>query len=222
MPQINRQGFDKDNSGPRKTKNEKQLLLSPEVLIAEIIKMEKGKENTQNSKTQKTSKRLKLLFLNGCLFLLSLLIAADLYVGTCSKGRLYCRANEVPQRSAALVLGCGKCTQGRLNLYYQYRIAATVELWEAGKIDAILVSGDNSRKDYDEPSAMKTDLVARGIPAEYITVDLRGVSDTGFCGSSEGRFPVERLYRSFTTVSLSEGGVFGEQQRSFIDWVLCG
>ena len=73
-----------------------------------------------------------------------------------------------------MVLGCGKYTQGRPNLYYNYRIAAAVELWQAGKTDSILVSGDNSRKDYDEPSSMKSDLVSRGVPAEYITIDYAG------------------------------------------------
>ena len=72
------------------------------------------------------------------------------------------------------MLGCGKYTQGRPNLYYKYRIDAAAQLWKAGKVDAILVSGDNSRKDYDEPSSMKSDLVEKGVPAEYITVDYAG------------------------------------------------
>lgn len=106
----------------------------------------------------------------GCLVLLG----ADYYVGSFSKGRIYSDASEIPHRSAAVVLGCGKFTHGRPNLYYKYRINAAIELWNAGKIDAIIVSGDNSRKEYDEPSAMKSDLVANGIPAEYITVDYAG------------------------------------------------
>jgi len=102
------------------------------------------------------------------------LILADIYVSSCAKGRLCTELSEIPHRRAAMVLGCGKYINGRLNMYYKYRIDAAVELWQAGKIDAILVSGDNSRKEYDEPSEMKADLVERGIPAEYITIDYAG------------------------------------------------
>lgn len=98
----------------------------------------------------------------------------DLYVGSFSRGRLYRAVGEVPHRRAALVLGCSKYTRGRLNSYYQHRINAATELWQAGKIDAIVVSGDNSRKDYDEPSEMKADLVKKGVPGEYITLDFAG------------------------------------------------
>jgi SanA protein len=102
--------------------------------------------------------------------------ACDFYVGSFSKGRLYASAVDVPHRRAAVLLGCGKYAHGRSNLFYTYRINATVELWQAGKVDAILVSGDNSRKDYDEPGTIKADLVARGIPAEFITLDYAGFS----------------------------------------------
>ena len=102
------------------------------------------------------------------------LIWADYYVGSFSDGKIFNDPSDVPHRPAAVVLGCGKYTQGRPNLYYNRRIVAAVELWQAGKIDAILVSGDNSRKDYDEPTSMKADLVAKGIPAEYITIDYAG------------------------------------------------
>lgn len=106
--------------------------------------------------------------------LLIFLLTADFYVGSFSQGRLFDQISDIPHRRAALVLGCGKYTQGRPNLYYKYRIDAAVELWESGKVDAILVSGDNSRKGYDEPSSMKTDLIERGIPAGYIAVDYAG------------------------------------------------
>lgn len=102
------------------------------------------------------------------------LIAADVYVASFSKGRLYDNPADIPHCRAAVVLGCGKYTQGRPNLFYLYRLNAAADLWHAGKIDAVLVSGDNSRKDYDEPSVMKADLVERGVPSEFIAVDYAG------------------------------------------------
>lgn len=103
-----------------------------------------------------------------------LMLGVDFYVGSFSDGRLFRDINDVPHRRAALVLGCGRIFDGHINLFYKYRIIAAAELWRTGKIDAILVSGDNSRVDYDEPTSMKSDLVAEGIPAEYITIDYAG------------------------------------------------
>lgn len=133
---------------------------------------------TNNSKTypqQKHKVRKIIRFL--CIFiflLLLLLFLADFYVGAFSAGRVFGDLADVPHCRAALVLGCGKYVEGRPNLFYQYRIDAAAALWQAGKIDAVLVSGDNSRKDYDEPSSMKADLVEKGIPAEYIAIDYAG------------------------------------------------
>lgn len=103
-----------------------------------------------------------------------MLVWADRHVEACSRGRVYADPDRVPHCRAALVLGCGKTVQGRPNLFYEYRLDAAAQLWKAGKIDAVLVSGDNSRKDYDEPSSMKADLVRRGVPAEYIALDYAG------------------------------------------------
>ncbi|MHC5139231.1 MAG: SanA/YdcF family protein [Planctomycetota bacterium] len=112
------------------------------------------------------------------LFLVTLgfvaLLWADIYVGSFSKGRIYRDVSGIPHRHAAVVLGCSKTVQGRPNLYYLYRIDAAVQLWKADKVDAILVSGDNSRADYDEPSAMKADLIKNGVPEQYITIDYAG------------------------------------------------
>jgi len=90
------------------------------------------------------------------------------------RGKIYNDIEKIPHKKAALVLGTTKYVQGRKNLYYEYRLNAVVQLWKAGKIDAILVSGDNSRKNYDEPSDMKSDLISRGVPAEFIAVDYAG------------------------------------------------
>ena len=121
--------------------------------------------------------RKRKTVVNVCLFMLACfaaLIAADVYVASFSEGRLYDDPADIPHRRVALVLGCGKYTQGRLNLFYLNRLNAAADLWHAGKIDAILVSGDNSRKDYDEPTVMKADLAERGIPSEFIAVDYAG------------------------------------------------
>ncbi len=92
-----------------------------------------------------------------------------------ASGKHYNLVVDVPHNRVGLLLGTAKHLQsGRLNWYYKYRIEATAELWEAKKIDLVLVSGDNSRSDYDEPSAMKDDLITKGIPADKIILDYAG------------------------------------------------
>jgi SanA protein len=131
-----------------------------------------------DSKTEKAPRRKWLKIFRWGLFIilaaLIALVAVDCYVSSFSRGKLYTSVDKIPHRKAALVLGCGKYVEGRINLFYQKRINAAAELWAAGKVDAIIVSGDNSRKGYDEPSEMKADLVEKGVPAEYITIDYAG------------------------------------------------
>lgn len=74
-----------------------------------------------------------------------------------------------------LLLGTAKYLKsGAVNPYYQYRIDATIELFNTSKIKHIVISGDNSRKDYNEPQDMKDDLMKRGIASNYISLDYAG------------------------------------------------
>ena len=63
---------------------------------------------------------------------------------------------------------------GNINLYFKYRIAATAKLYKAGKIDFVLVSGDNGNKQYDEPTDFKEELMKNGIPEDKIFLDYAG------------------------------------------------
>lgn len=83
--------------------------------------------------------------------------------------------DAVPRQRAAVVMGCVKTlANGLNNLYFSRRIDAAAELYKAGKVDSIIVSGDNHVKGYDEPSDMKESLVNAGVPAERIVCDYAG------------------------------------------------
>ncbi|MGH1335331.1 MAG: SanA/YdcF family protein [Aureispira sp.] len=89
--------------------------------------------------------------------------------------RLYKTTNNLPKRPVGLILGTNKrLKNGQLNRYYTYRIDAAVALWEAGKVKQLVLSGDNSRVDYNEPADMQADLVARGVPKERLILDHAG------------------------------------------------
>lgn len=85
------------------------------------------------------------------------------------------KRGDLPVTDVALVLGCSKqLADGRKNLFFERRIVAAAELYRTGQVRYLLVSGDNSRPDYDEPSDMRAALVAAGVPASYIVLDHAG------------------------------------------------
>lgn len=102
---------------------------------------------------------------------------ADVGIRIASSGRLYDKTTieQVPDARAAVVLGCVRILKdGSRNRFYGYRIRAAADLYKAGNVKAVIVSGDNHVKGYDEPSDMKEDLVAAGIPAEKVVCDYAG------------------------------------------------
>ncbi|MEZ5015451.1 MAG: ElyC/SanA/YdcF family protein [Flavipsychrobacter sp.] len=102
-------------------------------------------------------------------------LVIDITVSTTVKKQMYNDVKSIPHKKVGLLLGTSKYVKkGWVNLYYKYRIEAAVKLYKAGKIDCILVSGDNSTKQYDEPNTMKRDLIARGIPEGRIFLDYAG------------------------------------------------
>ena len=59
-------------------------------------------------------------------------------------------------------------------MYFVYRVEAAARLYKMGKVDWLLLSGDRSGEDYDEPQAMRDALIAHGVPAESIVLDKSG------------------------------------------------
>ena len=83
--------------------------------------------------------------------------------------------SEIPYRRVGIVLGTTPVRpNGTPNLYYQYRIDAAANLYFANKISYIIVSGDNHKKDYNEPECMRRSLVALGVPDSVIYSDYAG------------------------------------------------
>ena len=81
----------------------------------------------------------------------------------------------MPYRKVGLVLGTAKYLQGGLvNPYYRYRIDAAIQLDRQGRVKYLIVSGDNSRQDYNEPGQMRLDLMAAGVDSSRIYLDYAG------------------------------------------------
>jgi SanA protein len=108
---------------------------------------------------------------------MSIVYYAKYEIDTVSQRKVYNSIKEVPKRKIGLVLGCSKyLSNGRQNSYFQQRIDAAKELYFSDKVKFLLVSGDNSTKYYDEPTTMKKDLIALGVPGNKIYCDYAGLS----------------------------------------------
>ena len=87
----------------------------------------------------------------------------------------YDDVEKIPSREAALLLGVAKITPaGKPNAFFKGRIEAAAKLYHSGKIVHIIISGDNSRKDYNEPQDMKEALIKCGVPETAMTLDYAG------------------------------------------------
>lgn len=106
---------------------------------------------------------------------LALIFFSNYTISNSAKNKTFSNIAALQKNRVGLLLGTAKYYKdGGINLYFQYRIDAAVELYKNDKIDFILVSGDNSSQYYNEPKAFKKELVKRGIPAEVIFLDYAG------------------------------------------------
>ncbi len=119
----------------------------------------------------------KILLACLCLLLASAAALLGYSEWTVSDARHYTYddVNAVPYNRVALVLGTSKyLIGGSPNHYFKYRIKAAAELYNNGKVDYILVSGDNATVQYNEPRQMRRALIQAGIPANAIYSDYAG------------------------------------------------
>lgn len=101
--------------------------------------------------------------------------AANIVIARAAKGKTYSDVALIPHRRVGLVLGCPKrVSDGQLNLFFLARVKAAAELYERGKVDYLLASGDNSIPDDNEPADLKNALISQGVPAEKIYMDYAG------------------------------------------------
>jgi vancomycin permeability regulator SanA len=96
-----------------------------------------------------------------------------------------------PAQQVAVVFGAG-LREGRPSPYLAHRLDTAAELYRAGKVRVVLVTGDNSRVEYDEPDAMRTYLTGRGVPDGRIVSDYAGFDTWDSCVRAKRIFGVDR------------------------------
>lgn len=90
-----------------------------------------------------------------------------------SKGKIF-TSKDVPANRAAVVFGAGLQKDGTPSPVLRDRVATAANLFFEGKVEKILMSGDNRFIDYNEPGAMKAYAISIGVPPEDIVLDYAG------------------------------------------------
>ncbi|MET7319509.1 ElyC/SanA/YdcF family protein [Streptomyces sp. NPDC005549] len=137
-------------------------------------------------RTRKGQRRLVRAVMAGCV--LALLPAAWLHLVTDDRLRT---AADVPRTEVAVVFGAG-LWDGEPSPYLAHRLDAAAKLYRAGRIEVVLVTGDNSREEYDEPDAMRAYLVRHGVPDGRIVGDYAGFDTWDSCVRAKRIFGVDR------------------------------
>lgn len=88
-------------------------------------------------------------------------------------GRIH-QPSSAPSEQVAIVFGAAVFRNGRLSTVLRDRMETAITLYQSGKVNKILVSGDNSFDNYNEPAAMMAYALERGIPSQDIQPDYGG------------------------------------------------
>ncbi len=114
--------------------------------------------------------RILIILLSTTLILAA---AARIYI-VISTHRYILQLNEQPETQVALVFGAGLRRDGSPTAILRDRVQSAVELYKSGKVKKLLMSGDNSNLDYNEPGAMREYALSLGVPENDIVLDYAG------------------------------------------------
>lgn len=148
------------------------------------------------AKFSPTKKRRIVLF--ATLLVLALpatLLLANWWVIRQAHSRLVTDLAKLPTNDVAIVLGTSKTIPGGryLNPFFERRMKTAAQLYHAGKVRHLLLSGDNSAKNYDEPAWMRDALLALGVPASAMTLDCAGFRTLDTMARARAVFGLKRV-----------------------------
>lgn len=120
------------------------------------------------------NKRISIVIVATAITVFGLLALTRFWVCTSARGHVYSNINNVHKCRVALVLGAGIRANGKLSQSLETRVKTAIELYKAGKVEKLLMSGDNRVSHYNEPQRMCDYAVRRGVPAKDIAMDFAG------------------------------------------------
>ncbi len=123
----------------------------------------------------------------------SLAVFADAYVFWRGSQGIYENVDDLPSADAVLVLGAAVYRDGRMSAVFADRAGAALEVYRAGKVKKVLVSGDHSRDDYDEVNIAKNFFLQNRVSSEDIFVDYAGFNTYDSAVRAKEIFQVDSL-----------------------------
>jgi vancomycin permeability regulator SanA len=111
---------------------------------------------------------------------LTLLLGVNVWVTRSAEQFRFADVQTVPERPVAVVLGAG-VDGTNPSPALASRLDGAIELYQSGRVDHLLMSGDNSRPDYDEVTVMRDYALRRGVPGSAITRDYAGFDTYDTC-----------------------------------------
>ncbi len=105
---------------------------------------------------------------------LAALLGLRFWVDQTYKDRIYFDIERVPERPIAIVFGAGVDPAGRLSSILADRVDTALELYRAGKVQKLFLTGDNRFVWYNEPGSMASYLLDRGVPRSDLVLDYAG------------------------------------------------
>lgn len=117
------------------------------------------------------------------------LLAARFMIGGEARGRIY-SASAVPGGRVAIVFGAGLSRNGFPTPVLQDRVAMAARLYFAGKVEKLLLSGDNRFIYYNEPGAMRQYALLLGVPQDAMVLDYAGRRTYDTCYRARAIFGV--------------------------------
>ncbi len=115
---------------------------------------------------------MKTILILSLIVILSLVLPR-LVTGFYSRQRIFSES-DIPPNRAAIVFGAGLWRDGSPTPVLRDRVITAANLFMDGKIEKILMSGDNSVFEYNEPLAMRDFALSLGVPEDAIVLDYAG------------------------------------------------
>ena len=123
---------------------------------------------------------------------LAILILPRLVTGLYAFQRTYTTIT-IPAAPAAIVFGAGLWRDGTPTTVLRDRISTAAQLYFSGKVQKILMSGDNSYLDYNEPGAMREYALSLGVPETAIVLDYAGRRTYDTCYRARAIFGLQEV-----------------------------
>ena len=98
---------------------------------------------------------------------------------------------DVPVDQVAIVFGAGLRRDGTPTAILRDRVETAVQLYFEGKVEKLLLSGDNRVADYNEPESMRQYARSLGVPEEALVLDYAGRRTYDTCYRAKAIFGVE-------------------------------